>query len=224
VTEAPRLPHPHAEQMRDHWWWRPGWAVGRRFYTWHLTFDGQDELHQLVRAYQDSLADLRGLDLIPHQWLHLTMQGVGFTDQVSTEAVRRIVTAAAARLRTVDPPRLTFHRLVVLPEALALPPTPAEPLWSIRDAIRAGIGHTWGASNVPEPADQFRPHLSVAYNTEDRPAGPVIDTVEQLQHAPVTVTVDSAALIVLERDERIYRWWTQATVPFASPSNGPPPN
>jgi len=36
-----------AEQMIDHWWWRPGWSVGRKFYTWHLTFADQPQAHRL---------------------------------------------------------------------------------------------------------------------------------------------------------------------------------
>jgi hypothetical protein len=44
------------QTMRDYWWWRPGWRVGRQMYTWHFTFDGQDELHALVDAYQERLA------------------------------------------------------------------------------------------------------------------------------------------------------------------------
>jgi hypothetical protein len=70
-------------RMRDHWWWR----VGRHLYTWHVTFEGQTDLHRLVRAYQARL-DLPGLDLVPVAWLHLTMQGVGFTDEVAGQDLR----------------------------------------------------------------------------------------------------------------------------------------
>jgi len=44
--------------MRPHWWWRPGWAPGRRLHAWHLTFGdqtvshGQAALHRVVGAYQ----------------------------------------------------------------------------------------------------------------------------------------------------------------------------
>jgi hypothetical protein len=27
------------DRMISHWWLRPGWRVGRAFYTWHVTFD-----------------------------------------------------------------------------------------------------------------------------------------------------------------------------------------
>jgi hypothetical protein len=66
--------------MRRHWWWRPGWRPGRRLYAWHLTLrdqtvsQGQADLRQVVGAYQARLAGLAGLDLVPAEWLHLTVQ------------------------------------------------------------------------------------------------------------------------------------------------------
>jgi hypothetical protein len=40
-----------AQAMRDHWWWRPGWGVGRSFYTWHITFDDQPAVDRLAAEY-----------------------------------------------------------------------------------------------------------------------------------------------------------------------------
>lgn len=70
------------EPMRDHWWWRPGWEVGRSFYTWHVTFADQPGAHQLVEDYAPALKDLPMFDPIPLRWIHLTTQGIGFTDEV----------------------------------------------------------------------------------------------------------------------------------------------
>ncbi|MGB6163316.1 MAG: hypothetical protein WCF33_10685 [Pseudonocardiaceae bacterium] len=78
------------QAMRDHWWWRPGWRVGRSFYTWHMTFDDQPAAHQLAADYAHMLKDLSTLDLIPVRWLHLTMQGIGFTDEVDRADVDAI--------------------------------------------------------------------------------------------------------------------------------------
>ncbi len=96
-----------SERMRDHWWWRPGWRPGRRMYTWHFTFDNQAALHALVDAYQARLAGLPGIDLIPRQWLHLTTQGVGFTDEVPDTDIEAVIDAARKRLAAV--PRVTVN-------------------------------------------------------------------------------------------------------------------
>ena len=63
----------HVTTVRNHWWWRPGWAPGRHFYACHLTFEDQPGVQQLVLGYQATLAGLARLDLIPIRWLHLTM-------------------------------------------------------------------------------------------------------------------------------------------------------
>src|SRR5262249_4986867 len=110
VTSRAEPTDTHPTTMRNHWYWRPGWRPGRHFYTWHLTFDHAHDLHALVDTYQRRLADLPGLDLIPRPWLHLTLQGVGFVDEVTEQDARRIAQAAAAHLATLPAPELTFHQ------------------------------------------------------------------------------------------------------------------
>ncbi len=44
-----------AQVMRDHWWWRPGWRVGRSFYAWHVTFDDQPAVRRLAADYSPCL-------------------------------------------------------------------------------------------------------------------------------------------------------------------------
>lgn len=201
--------------LRDHWWWRPGWRPDRRFYTWHLTFDGQDELHRLVEAYQSALADLDGFDLIPLQWLHLTTQGIGFTDEIDESEAVAIADAATGFLARLPPAELTFHRPVTHTEALTLPPQPAGTPHAIRGAIRDAIAAVRGPDNVPEAADRFQPHLSFAYVNTDQPAEPVLAALAGVDLPAVTVTVPAASLIVLRRDGHLYRWETFAQAPFS---------
>src|SRR4051794_39008380 len=96
------------ERMRDHWWWRPGWRVGRSFYTWHITFTDQPAAAQLVADYAPMLAQLPQLEPVPLEWLHLTMQGIGFTDEVDRADVDRIVDAAHKRCAELEPFAVTI--------------------------------------------------------------------------------------------------------------------
>jgi hypothetical protein len=107
-----------ADHMRNHWWWRPGWRAGRRMYTWHITFDDQHSLRELVKAYQAALTSLDGLDLVPISWLHLTMQGVAFTDEISWQEVADITEAARTRLATLHSVSLLAGPAFVDPEAI----------------------------------------------------------------------------------------------------------
>lgn len=207
----------HAEDLRDHWWWRPGWQLGTRFYTWHLTFDGRAGVHQLVDQYQSALAGFDGLDLIPRRWLHVTMQGVGHVDQVDDQQIDRVVAAVRTRLAELDPVMITFHRPVVRPEAIALPALPAAQVNRLRDSIRTALAEVLGAANVPEDSDGYQPHLSLAYSSGRQPAAPIIAALEAVPARPVELEVTEASLIVQHRDNKMYEWVTRARAPIAEP-------
>ncbi|MBR7678005.1 2'-5' RNA ligase family protein [Streptomyces daliensis] len=198
--------------MADHWWWRPGWRVGRRFHTWHLTFEDQPDVQRFVAAYRDALTGLEGLDLIPDRWLHLTMQGVGFTDEVSATDLEAIVDAVRARLLRIPAFDIHFTKASVTPEAVESFAEPAERVRDVRNAVRAGIADVWG--HVPEAADGFKPHVSVAYSSADGPAAPVLEAVERANVPPATARVASVQLITLNRDARMYEWEPVAEIPL----------
>jgi LigT like Phosphoesterase len=107
---------------------RPGWRPGRLTYTWHLTFEHAPALHRLVAAYQGRLAGARGLNPVPPRWLHLTVQEVGYVDEIPDDRVDAVVEAAAARLRDLPAFGLTFHRTVLVEESIVLEPAPAGPV------------------------------------------------------------------------------------------------
>jgi 2'-5' RNA ligase len=158
------------QSMRDHWWWRPGWRVGRSFYAWHLTFDDQPAVHQLAAHYAPVLDDLPTLDPIPVRWLHLTMQGISFTDEVDRTDVDAIAHAAQDRCATLAPFTIALGPARVDHEALTLPIIPAQPV----TRLRAAIADVWGPDTVPEDPHGFWPHVSLAYSNAVHPAEPII--------------------------------------------------
>jgi 2'-5' RNA ligase len=201
--------------MADHWWWRPGWHVGRRFYAWHLTFPGPEaaDLRRFAAEYRTVLKPLPGLDLIPDQWLHLTMQGLGFIDEVDSGDVDAIVEAAHARLAGVAPFTLTFDQPTVTPEAVLWEVNPTGPA-AVRAAVRAAIGDVW--ATVPEAADGFVAHVSAAYSNSDGPQAAVREALDRVEAAPATVRIGEAQLIVMHRDNRMYEWTTYASIPLGT--------
>ncbi len=199
------------EAMRDHWWWRPGWRVGQKMYTWHITFDGQESLYELVAAYQSALARLPGLDLIPPRWLHLTMQGVGFIDEITEHDVRSIVDAARSRCASLAPFELTFGAPKVDPEAIMFALHPAEPAQALRKQIRAAIADVWGTERIPE-AEQWSPHVSIAYSNAPGSAEPYTTALSRVDVKPATLLVPKVELIILNRDNKMYEWETFAAV------------
>ncbi|MEU7524453.1 2'-5' RNA ligase family protein [Saccharothrix sp. NPDC042600] len=201
-----------ADGMRDHWWWRPGWRAGRSFYTWHVTFADQAGAQRLVVAYAPVLAALPQLDPIPVRWLHLTLQGIGFTDEVDRQDVERIVEAARKRCAELEPITAVIGPAHVDPETVQMPVRPLEPLADLRLAIRAAIGDVWGADNVPEPEAGFRAHVTLGYSNTAGPMGPIRQALDAEAEHTAEVVISSVSLIDLNRDHQAYEWTDVATV------------
>ncbi|MFF3867125.1 2'-5' RNA ligase family protein [Micromonospora sp. NPDC001898] len=164
------------QTLIKHWYWRPGWHPGRHFYTWHLTFQHQAALHDHVIDLQQQLALLPGLDLVPLDGLHLTTQGVGFTDEVSDSDLQAMIAEARYRCGRLPPLQLSLGPVDPDAEGIGLLVRPWAAVERVRDAVRASIAAVWPV--VPEPADGFRPHITIAYSgaprthlTHSRPAG-----------------------------------------------------
>lgn len=195
--------------VRYHWWWRPGWQPGRRFYTFHFTFERQPAVQRLAAEVRERLAGFPALDPVPGRWLHLTTQGIGFTDEVSDGDLMAITAAARDRLIVVRPAEVTVSAPHTASEGVASRVGPDGALDPARDALRAAIGDVWGADKVPE-APEWSPHVSYAYANADADSGPYDAALDGL--GPVPVTVAAVELIRLGRDRRVYEWETMASL------------
>lgn len=198
--------------LRDHWWWRPGWRIGRSFYTWHITFTDQPAITRLANDYAAALADLPVYDPIPIRWLHLTLQGIGFTDEIARHDVDQIVERARDHCAQLAPFTITIGPAEIDPEALALPVEPVAELAAVRVAIREAIGDVLGSDQVPEQAEGFRPHVSLGYTNAAGPAAAPIEALARHAERRAEITVDSVSLIDLNRDEKMYQWTDVARV------------
>jgi 2'-5' RNA ligase len=218
----------HAARLRDHWWPRPGWRPGRIIYTWHLTFEDAKDLHRLVAVYQSKLAPLPGLNAVPLEWLHLTIQGVGYTDEVSDHEISSVAEAVRTTVAEVPAFELTFGRPVIYGEAIAIRPDPAEPLQALLQAIRAGIAAATGPESIrtgPEQASGFHPHMSIAYSNTDSDAAPYVDALNTVSPAPAVVPVTAVALIRQGRQlepDRLYYWTVRDIARLGNAAHRPP--
>jgi hypothetical protein len=199
--------------MRNHWYWRPGWQQGTRFYTFHVTWRDQPAVQKLGEETRARLAGVPGLDPVPAEWLHLTMQGVGFADEVSDADLRAVTAAAESRLASVKPVPVVLPPPRAASEGVATYATPAGVLDDVRDAVRAAIGDVRGPQRVPEAAG-WAAHVSFAYASADGPAAPVNRVLAGVSGA--TATVRAVDLIRIGRDRRVYEWETIARLPIGA--------
>jgi 2'-5' RNA ligase len=202
------------ERMRDHFWWRPGWRVGRSHYTFHVTFDRSPAVVELARHYRDRLT-LPSIDPVPDEGLHLTMQGVGFTDEVSRDDISAIAEAARVRCARLTPFEVELGPVDADPEGVMFNVRPWSGFEEVRATVREAIADVWGAERVPEPADGFVPHVTVAYSNSSVPAGPLREALARVEPVTLAVPIRSVQLIDLNRDEKVYRWSTVADLPFS---------
>jgi hypothetical protein len=197
--------------VRYHWWWRPGQRAGRRFYTVHATFAAAAEVQEMAAEARGRLSGIPYLDLVPGAWLHLTMQGIGFADEVSDGDLKAITAVAGARLGLVRPSAVRLGAPQVAGEGVTCWASPPRALDSARDAVRDAIADVWGADRVPEPQD-WTAHVSVAYAGAGGSAAPIAAALEGMGGAETTIR--AVDLISLSRDDRVYEWETVASLPL----------
>ena len=196
--------------ISDHWWWRPGWRPGRRMYAWHVTFTGLPDVQALAARTQERLAGVDGLDLVPARWLHLTMQGIGFTDEIPGSALTSMVATARRHLADTGPPRVRIGPAQVVSEGVLLNVSPVSGLTAVRDGLRAAIAETWPGATVPDTAEWF-PHISVAYSHVAGPAD-AIEAALAGADATTDAVIRAVQLIVLGRDQHLYEWAGHTTL------------
>jgi 2'-5' RNA ligase len=194
---------PDAREMRDHWWWRPGWAPGARHLQWHLTFEGQEALARRVLDIQRTVAGIEVLEPVPVPWLHLTLVGLGNAACQSDDDVHAAITSAHRRLDGMPAMTLAFGRVVVFEESVVLAPDASQPLTDLHAALVDSLRDV--ADSAP-PAVVFTPHLSVAYAKGVISIDAVTEAISRDAGPPVTSVRPTLSLVELERDCQQYRW------------------
>jgi 2'-5' RNA ligase len=192
-------------EVRDHWYWRPNWRPGRSFYAWHVIFGNDAVLTDVHAAYQSLVGSLPGLSPVPVQWLHLTLQGIGFVDKVPQADLDPIIEAAQRRLEHFRPFEIKLGPAVVDVESLQLPVTPVDRMRRLRAQLRAAVTDVWGRDSVPE-LPELDPHVSLGYWNQIAPAEPLRQRVNALSGGVAITEVTHVSLINLSRDHNQYEW------------------
>jgi hypothetical protein len=179
-------------------------------------------LHKLVAGYRTALGGIHGIDPVPPPWLHLTMQGIGFTNEVSNAELNAVTDGLMKRFARISPPVVTFARPTVQTEAIYLPATPAPPVDELRRTAYSVIEKALGLGRVSY-VNRYRPHVSIAYISAPGPAMPIIDALRQTAAIdnPVTVTIRAASVLTFHRDNQMYEWTSAVRVPIGGGVTGP---
>jgi 2'-5' RNA ligase len=206
--------HTDAEQLSAHWWWRPGWQVGTRYYAWHVVFDDDPVLRDLLAPVQEALRPFDVLDVIPGQWLHMTLHGVGHVGDVPDSERDGVLAGVRSRLAALEPVPVTFRRPVVVTEGVVVDPVEAEPVHEVHRAVVAGTAQ---GRSVPQEDNRpagFWPHVTLAYANATAGTRDVRAALDAVESGTVSTTVRHVALIEMHRDHRMYEWQVVERVPL----------
>ena len=192
-------------QTRNHWWWRPGWGLGTRYYTWHLTFEHCHELHLLASRMRPALARHPVQDAIPDGWLHLTMTGIGFDTDVSQQQLDEIAAEVFAELPELPSGVLTFDSVLVADEGVLLPARKDTWLMELSGLQRRVVGRVVGHAEWDGP---FWPHVSLSYSSGAAPVAPLVADLRAVAPLQETLAVarPRVTLMRINRDSRQYQW------------------
>ena len=191
------------ERTRDHWWWREGWGPGTRYLTWHLTFEGATALHEAAQRAGKALSTVAGVDVVPVEWLHLTMTGVGHSGDLDPATLNEHVDSvfSAASRASIVP--LVFDRLFIYQEGLCLSAT-SPGLQELRKLQGELVSAAGGPA--PDPDEVFYPHVSLGYFSQEISEEALSDALDLADLHQVVVVSPRLSLIELGRDDRMYTW------------------
>jgi len=204
----------------NHWTDLSEWTPGRSLFACYLTFETQPQLHRLVAAYQDELADLGPIDVIRPQWLHLTMQGIAFSDELDPGQADQLAAAVRERLVGTASCEFAVHRPMVGSDGVYLPAVPAGRLAELRGRVAAAAGDLLAPNPLYALPGQgngtFSPHVSIAYANGDLPREAMLSRLARVDAPAVTVPVREVTMLNLRRDHRRWAWTDALTIPLAA--------
>ena len=169
-------------------------------------------LREVARAVTRSL-DAPGLDLIPPEWLHVTLREVGYLEEIPPASAENKVDRARESLADLGAFSLRVGPVELLPGALVLRVTPTRRLDELRRRLPGKPSVDHGPNGIPAP-DQVAPHVSLAYLRTDTVATHVIASTRTV--APLTLSIDQVILAEVTRHQWHYEWNVRARIHLLS--------
>lgn len=199
--------------LRDHWQWRPEWSTDRICVLWYLTFETAPELSRQAEQAQALLGGIATVDVVPTAWLHLTLDDVGFADELLPGQVEQVVDAARTAVRDWTAPALTLGPACPMEDAVVLQAGPAPDLVALRELLRGATTGVLGPETVTG-LDEFWPHVTLAYLNDACEPGTVMDPLAPVSAAQLVVSAPRLTLAAVTRHDRQYQWTALAHLPL----------
>ena len=206
------MPATTAQEMRDHWVWRPEWTPERTCLYWYLTFQ-EDEITSAVG--EPALEEVRRtawLDAIPPRWCHVTLTDIGFADELEASEVRRVGDAVARSVAGEHRLPLVLGPVQAYRSALVLATGPLSRLRGIRRAVRRATSNVLRDRHADVHRYLFWPHVSLGYVNRSVDTRTVDRFLGRLPDVDARIEVGALTLAAVTRRDRHYQWEVRAQV------------
>ena len=209
------MPATTAQEMRDHWVWRPEWTPERTCLYWYLTFQAHDIAAAVGEPALEEVRRASWLDAIPPRWCHVTLTDIGFADELKASDVRRVRRAVADSVAGEHRLPLLLGPVQAYRSALVLAAGPLSRLRAIRGAVRQATSGVLGNRHADVHGHVFWPHVSLGYVNRSVDAGTVHRFLGRLPDVDAVIDVGALTLAAVTRRDRHYQWEVQAQVELA---------
>jgi hypothetical protein len=198
-----------SDELHSHWQVIAGWPSDRPLYACYATATDQPELRAYIADFQRELGHLPGLDPIRPEWLHMTMQGIRFVDQVDQALIADLTGRLDEALAGIEPVPVVVERPIVTGDSTLMPVRPVAPVAAVRDEIRRVLHQAPEAADLfvlPGQDGAFDPHFSIAYANRAFPARDVSAALARCARDPLEITLRTVSMLTLIRREPRYHW------------------
>jgi 2'-5' RNA ligase len=152
-----------------------------------------------MRHVHGALRQLPGVELHPPEFLHITIQSLGFLDRPEfTDGVLGALEEHITQIQAFD---LELGGLNALHSCAFLEVRPTTSLMALRRAVRRGIGD---AIRAIDPYPDYLFHLTVGYFEAGASIDKLVAAIEPLRrHAAGTLHVDAVDVVALPTDQTV---------------------
>jgi 2'-5' RNA ligase len=203
-----------ATGLRDHWQWRPEWASNRPCLLWYLAFPDQPALWGLAERVHARVNRVKAVDVVPLRWMHLTLDDVGFVDELTPGQVEDVVESVHAALEGWKVPPIILGPVTTTVGALVLRGAPEVELGQLRDRLRASTGAVLGPDAASVLGD-FWPHVTLAYSNDACDRRTVMEPLGAISSDRVVVAGSHLTLAAVTRRSRHYQWTARSVIALA---------
>jgi hypothetical protein len=202
---------PIPAETRDRWSNRAELDSSKGAIYWHILFRDYPAVRATARKAQARLASFRDLHMTPEEWLHATALVAGTTEDISSESLDPMLSAARQHLSGIQPISVTISRILYHPEAIMLGLTPEGALDPIHHAVRqATLTVTGRTGEITGPAERWAPHITISYSTGKQPLAPIVGALGR-EVARCELTVRAVSLVIQWGPERHWNWQAVGT-------------